>query len=202
MNATTLIKPCGIGNFECLALGENGHELFVGDGERLNESGENSSLVLIAPAESISLREVAFDASERKMLRQTLPYSLEDDLVDDVDGLHFALGELNENSVPLAIIRREALQKYLDDIREQGVEIEQLVPELQLIPVSDNSWTLLVDAGQAGEPRWLLRYSAAQGFAMEGQCAALAMQLLVDESAQPPEKLLIYCQPEQRSEMP
>ena len=44
MNATTLIKPCGIGNFECLQLDGDKQELFVGDSERVAEAAEISSL--------------------------------------------------------------------------------------------------------------------------------------------------------------
>ena len=194
MNSTVLIKASGIGNYQCLQFDGQDSELFVGDGERLSSVAEQASLVYIAPAEAISLRTVSFDGAERKMLRQTIPYSLEDDLVDDVDTLHFALGTVADNTVPLAIVNRQPLQQWLDDLQQQGVEVQQLVPELQLLPLPANGWTLLVD-----EQQWLLRYSEQEGFALEADSARLAMQLLLDETDELPQSLQVYCPPEQQA---
>ncbi len=193
MNSTVLIKSSGIGNYQCLRLDEKGSELFVGDSERLSEMAERSSLVLVAPADAISLRRANFDDSERKILRQTIPYSLEEDLAEDVDTLHFSLGAIADNSVPLAIVKRDALQQWLDDLQQHDVEIQQLVPELQLLPLPNKGWTLLIT-----DEQWLLRYSESEGFAMEADNASLAMQLLLDDNDELPGSLDVYCPQEQQ----
>jgi general secretion pathway protein L len=188
VNATTLIKTSGIGNFECIRLEQSEHQLFVGDAQRVAEAAESSILVQVAPAQMISLRSVGFDPSESKMLHQTIPYALEDELVDDVDTLHFAFGKASKNNIPLVIVKRELLQQWLQDSREQGLEIQQVVDELQLLPVSENSWVLLVD-----EQRWLVRDASGYGFAMEAEIASVALQLMLDEAEQLPEKIVVYC---------
>ncbi|MEE8059258.1 MAG: type II secretion system protein GspL [Pseudomonadales bacterium] len=193
MNATILIKPCGVGNYQCLQLGETGHEHFVGDSERLADAAENTTLVYIAPAEAITLRTVHFDNHEKKILQKTLPYSLEEDLVDDVEDLHFALGAIANNTVLLTIVNRQLLSQWLEDLEQQGVEIQQLVSELQLLPVANNSWSLLVE-----NDRWLLRSAGSEGFAMEADSASLALQLLLDQADPLPEQLRVYCQQDQQ----
>lgn len=193
MNAKILIKPCGVGNYDCLQLGETGHEHFVGDGERLLTAAENAALVYIAPAEAITLRNASFDEHEKKILQKTLPYSLEEELVDDVEDLHFALGTIATNTVPLAIVHHEPITQWLEDLKQQGVEIQQLVSELQLLPLAENGWSLLVE-----NDRWLVRYSANEGFAMEVEGASLALQLLLDQMEVLPEQLMVYCQQEQQ----
>lgn len=196
MNAKILIKTSGLGNYQCLQLDDSGHEVFVGDAERLAEKAEDAALVYIAPAEAITLRHASFDKHERKILTKTLPYSLEDDLVGDVEDLHFAFGHIADTSVPLAIVKRQCLQQWLDDLTEQGIQIQQLVPELQLLPLVENGWCLLVD-----EDRWLLRFSANEGFALEGDTANLALQLLLDQADELPQQLVVYCPPEQQQAM-
>jgi type II secretion system protein L len=189
-----LLKPGGIGNYQCLRLDEADGEVLVADAERLAEVAEGATLVCIAPAAAVSLRKVRFDSHERKILRQTIPYALEEDLVDDVDDIHFALGTPTEDRVPLALVKREPLQAWLHELREQALDVQQLIPELQLLPLVNKGWTLLVADGQ-----WLLRYCESEGFAMEADNARLAMQLLLDEADELPESLQLYCPSEQQS---
>lgn len=211
MTSTTLIRPCGIDNFDCLEISDAGQQQFIADSERLTEAGQQSSLILLAPAELVHLRSASFDPAERKMLRKTLPFALEDELLDDVDELHFSLGTLAEQSVPVAIVKKSSLGQWLDATRDQGLEISQLVSELQCLPLLENSWTLFVDVDPdpdansdvesdvAANSRWLLRYGEAEGFALEMDTAALALQLLVDNAEQCPERLHLYCPAEQRA---
>lgn len=191
MSTVTLFKPCGVGNFEWLRLAadtvDDNAEYAVGDAERLQEETGSESLVLIAPADKIGLRVFEFEASERKLLRQTVPYSLEDDLIDDVESLHFALGHINDARVDVAFVERDSVAEWRAQCAEQGLELQQVISELQLLPYQPDCWTLVV-----GDELWRIRYGVSQGFAMEADSAALALQLLLDNAAQPPAQLLVY----------
>lgn len=191
MSVITLFRPCGVGNFEWVRLPANAGaatpECEVGDAERLTEEAVAGSMVLIAPAEKVGLRAVDFDASEKKLLRQTVPYSMEDELAEDVDSLHFALGRIGEGVVDVAYVKREQLQHWQQQLGEQQIELQQVVSELQLLPCEEGSWTLLVT-----DTLWLVRYGLSQGFAMDADTARLGLQLLLDDTELPPQKLLVY----------
>lgn len=191
MSVTTFFKPCGVGNYEWLRCSTDpaatAADYVVGDAERLVEEGESASLVFIAPAEKIGLRVLDFDPSERKLLRQTVPYSMEDELVDDVDSLHFALGQIDGAQVDVAYIQRDAVAQWQQQFAEQQVEIQQIVSELQLLPYEQGSWTLV-----PGPELWQVRFGVSQGFSIEPDNAALALQLLLDNSELPPQRLRIY----------
>lgn len=193
MSAITLFKPCGIGNFEWVRLASNGTVVTpdseVGDAERLTEETVAGAMVFIAPAEKVGLRAVDFAASEKKLLRQTVPYSLEDELAEDVDSLHFALGQVGDGVVDVAYVKREQLQDWQQQLGEQQIELQQVVSELQLLPFEEGCWTLLV----AGE-LWLLRYGVSQGFAMDSATAQLGLRLLLDATEIPPQKLQVYAE--------
>lgn len=191
MSATIVVKQCGIDNFEWLRTDESelDHQVSVGDAELLIEQCLSvNELVVLMPAEQVTLHEIPFERHERKMLRQTLPYSLEEDLVDDVDELHFALGDVSGETVALAVVAQEKMQEWLEPLQSQGADVDKVIPEVLLIPRADNSWSLLVD-GQ----RWLVRNGDNQGFAMESANVSLALQLLMDASEQLPEALTVYC---------
>ena len=204
MSAITFFKPCGTGNYEWLQLGSVGDEsrdYSVGDAERLAAEAGATELVLIAPAEQVVLREVDFDPSEKKLLRQTLPYSLEEELAEDVEDLHFALGSPAESSVNVAVVKRDLMEQWCDSLAEEQLEAQEIVSELQLLPLIENGWTLLVRNEQ-----WLVRIDGRRGFALEAETAGLALQLLLDETEQLPEQLLVCCdeerQPAIQSQLP
>ncbi len=198
MNSTIVIKPGGIDNYEWLVAQKNSAaapQLMVGDGERLQaECEQTANVTLLANAENITLRTVEFEKHERKLLRQTIPYSLEDDCVDDIEDQHIAMGDIAENSVAVAIIKRELLDESLVEAVPASVEINQVVSELLYIPLRDNSWSIVVDGD-----RWLVRSAPYQGFALEAEAAPFALQLMLDEAEQLPEQVSIYCNEEEQS---
>ncbi len=145
-----------------------------------------ADLVLVVPAQKVLLQEVAFAAHERKLLRQTIPYSLEEQLLDDVDTQHFALGAIADEHVPVAIIDKQWLAAWLQQCQKAGLDIKRVLPEQLLLPYREHCWTLQV------EPRrWLVRVGAYRGFALEPESAKIALQLLLDRVDELPQQLLV-----------
>lgn len=196
MNSIILIKAIGPGQYQCLQCDGHSRELFVDNGERLHAASEHATLIYIAPADTVTLRQVSFEPHERKMLRQRIPFALEEALVDDIDDLHFALGEVVDSSVAVAVVNRATLQQWLDDLQQQEIDVQQIIPELQLLALPTAGWVL-----QVNEHQWLLRYSQQQGFALEADSAIFAMQLLLDEADELPAVLHVYCDQQQQDQI-
>jgi general secretion pathway protein L len=188
VNSALLVKQCGTDNYQWHRVGGDAQDVLTGDSEALAQSClPDKELILIAPTQDVSMREVGFEAHEKKMLRQTIPYSLEDDLLEDVGELHFALGEVKKERVPVAWIKKEQLQQWLNTLQDQSLEGRQVLPELMLLPREDNSWILLID-----DDRWLVKSAKYQGFSLEADNAGLALQLLLDEAEELPESFVVY----------
>lgn len=176
--------------------------LVKGDATQLIEHlGEISALNLIVPAEYCVIKEYQYDASEAKVLRQTLPYSLEDELLSDVDELHFSLGEAKEGKVSVAIVAKELIEQCIDSINNAkagvGCHVQKIVPELMLLPWLDSQWTLCVDDysgdnSSADETRYLLRSAANNGFAVPEALLEKALQLILQEQGLP-SSVVLYC---------
>ena len=151
-----------------------------------DDATRNSELTLVLPAQKVLLQTVEFAPHERRLLRQTVPYSFEEQLVVDVDEQHFALGKIDGHRVPVAIVDKQWLAQWLTQCAQAGLDIKNVVPEQLLLPYRTNCWTLLID-----DNRWLLRIGLHRGFALEADSAALALQLLLDSADEMPEKLLV-----------
>jgi general secretion pathway protein L len=143
-------------------------------------------LTLVLPAHKVLLQSVEFAPQERRLLRQTVPYSFEEQLIVDVDEQHFALGKVDGQRVPVAIVDKRWLAQWLTQCAQAGLDIKHVVPEQFLLPYRTNCWTLLID-----RDRWLVRIGLHRGFALEADSAALALQLLLDGADEMPEKLLV-----------
>lgn len=146
-----------------------------------------AELLLAVPARKSVLREVGFAAHERRLLRKTVPYALEEDLLDDVEAEHFALGPVDGGQVPVAVVDRAWFEGWLQRCAAAGLDVKHAVPELLLLPWQPGSWSLYPQATQ-----WLVRIDRWRGFALEPDSAKLALQLLLDDAGQLPQQLTIF----------
>lgn len=108
-------------------------------------------LVVFAPAAEVRLARVKLPASRPAKLMQAVPFALEDQVADDIDTLHFALGPRQpDGSHPVAIVAQALISGWLSALRAHGLRPELLVPESLALPVeSDKSqWAALADAEQ------------------------------------------------------
>ncbi len=71
---------------------------------------QDRRVVILLPVEQLYLGLVAVQTKNRKQLEKAIPYALEDDLTQDIEDLHFALGKRTENrEIPVAVISKPIL---------------------------------------------------------------------------------------------
>lgn len=175
MKASLIVLPEGDRLRRWLQGGEAGAE------------ATGTDIVLAVPAQHALLWEVSVDDAERRLLRRTIPYRLEEALLDDVEAQHFAFGELRGETVPVAVVAREWLAGCIERAAAEGFEVRRAVPEQLLLPWREGGWTLLAEPG-----RWVLRLGRWRGLALEPEAAALALQLAMDEADSLPRQLTLY----------
>jgi general secretion pathway protein L len=111
----------------------------------------NRRVVVFVPATQVRLATVKVPARQPAKVLQAVPYALEDQVAEDVDSLHFAVGtRLEDGSHPVAILARTRLIQVLAILRAHGVQPEWLVPESLALPPpnADGAWSALADGEQ------------------------------------------------------
>lgn len=147
--------------------------------DELRAVSGDGPLTLVLPAESCVLRQVEFSPPEKKLLHKTIPYSLEDDLVDRVDDMHVALGDLPAGSpdagkaVLACAVAGDTLERALQPFHDAGIRLTGCLPETLLLPWQADQWTLVLQ----DQGRCLLRTGYGEGIACHR--ANLAMTLAV-----------------------
>lgn len=139
---------------------------------------EGRRVTLVLPADDVLLAETIVPGGSLARAQQAIPYALEDQVADDVDTLHFALGSKDrDDSYPVAVISRQVMDVVTEQCREAGLRPVQIVPETLALPKLEGSspdikaWTALLDGDHA-----VVRLSGHKGFATDHGMASIMLE--------------------------
>ncbi len=123
----------------------------------------NRQVILLIPgAEALHFAPTLPPARTGAKLAQLLPFALEDQLASDVDTLHFAAGKRDaQGATPVTVVSHDAMQRWLMPLRQTGITPDALYVDHALMPVQQDTVTVLVDQGQVsvrrvGQPLYTL----------------------------------------------
>ena len=133
--------------------------------------------ILVLRGDTILLTDAVVPGGSAARAQQAVPYALEEQLADDVDALHFALGAKGaEDRYPVAVIGRETMQTLADQCSEAGLRPSEVVPEtlaIPCLPAEDDdvvAWTALHDNAQT-----VVRLNGHEGFATDDELVGIML---------------------------
>lgn len=129
---------------------------------------QGQKVIVMVPGTEVLLAKAKVPRHRRRIMLQSIPFALEENLCDEVDKLHFAIGPVSEEGdVPVAVIDREMMSKWLSMLAEAGLTAARIIPATLAVPISAGQRTLVLTGDD-----FLLRENTWGGFA--GQTANLA----------------------------
>ena len=137
---------------------------------------------VFVPAAEVRLSRVKVPAKQAAKVLQAVPYALEDQVAEDIDLLHFAIGPRQvDGHFPVAIVSRARMQSWVNALATQGLRPEALVPETLALDVDDSGahWSALVEGGQV-----IVRQGAWSGFTCLADDLASYMALVNPDQSQ------------------
>lgn len=101
---------------------------------------------VLAPASDVLLTEAEVPAKSGARFAQIVPFALEEQVAQDIDSLHFAVGRrVGESTrVPVAVVSRALLDGWLAQLRDAGVEAECLYADSSLVPENPGQAVLVL----------------------------------------------------------
>lgn len=117
-------------------------------------------VVVFVPAADVRLASIEVPARSLQKVLQAAPYVLEEQIAEDVDTLHFALGPRQAaGGYPVAIVARERIDSWLGALTASGIQPDVLVPEHLSLPWgADDRVPVLIERGEV-----IARTAAFQG---------------------------------------
>ncbi len=159
---------------------EAGPDIEIREGlEQASLHATGSRVIVIAPGQSVVLASARIPSRNRQRILSALPYMLEDQLISEVERLHFALGQRDADGlVSTAIVDRELMTAWLARLRSFDIEPDMVTPDLLCLPLSPGHWTLLHGAHHS-----LMRTGPQSGSVIDNDNLVAITGLLLDEAA-------------------
>jgi general secretion pathway protein L len=110
---------------------------------------QGGRVVGLVPAQSVLTLDADLPARAGSRLAQAVPFALEEQLADDVDTLHFALGARDESGkTPVAVVARPTLDGWLAAFAAAGIQLDALHCEAALVQGLPGNVVALLDGAE------------------------------------------------------
>lgn len=154
------------------------------------QQDEQTHVTLFVPATDLLFTEVSIPSRNRRQLVSAIPYALEDQLMEDIESMHFALGRGNENgTTSVATVASNRLDYWLSCLRAHNIEVDAVYSEAQALPTGPASWFLL-----QLENRCALRTSTNGAYGLDCANVTSFVERLASKEDGLPEKMhVITC---------
>lgn len=153
--------------------------------EELSERLQGVPTTVLVPASTVLLTHAAVPPTSQQRLRRAIPYILEEQLTEDVEGLHFALGTPQaDGTVPVAVVEKALMESWLARLEAADIRPRCLLPEPLALPWQAGQWSLLLD-----EQRVLLRHAAYAGYELPVEAAPQLLEHTLQALSPAPERL-------------
>jgi general secretion pathway protein L len=146
-------------------------------------------IVVLVSGSDCLLTRVSIPGGSRQKLLRAVPYALEEQLSEEVENLHFAVGTTQENGAwPVAVIGKLYMDSLTAEFAEAGLDVQQVIPEALALPYNGGETSVLVENDVA-----LVRTDSASGFAVDSDNLGilLAARMTDEESTLPPLHLFV-----------
>ncbi|HEY9198613.1 MAG TPA: type II secretion system protein GspL [Gammaproteobacteria bacterium] len=159
-------------------LGETGLPLGAAQYGSLTEAAMEAAgrrVVVLVPAADVLLASATVPTGNRQRARKAVPFALEEQLAEDVDTQHFALGIRSaDGHWPVAVVARTRMDDWLAQLHEAGILPDRLIPEAVTLPLEPGAGSLLLEAD-----RLLLRDAPWSAQSATAQTLPALLELLI-----------------------
>lgn len=190
MSSETFLRLNIKGDYACwIRLGPQRELVTSGEGPLADVAESiNSDCVVIVPGEDVLLTRADVPGHNKRVLRQAIPYALEEFLADDVDSLHFALGHRSGSNINVAVVNQKRMAHWLECLEDAGISASALVPDTLLLPLPDNQWQLA-----CFDNRCLLRTGPQAGLVMDQENYPVILKAVLAEAGNvEPDAISLY----------
>jgi general secretion pathway protein L len=132
--------------------------------------------ILIIPQQCVYLAQLQIPERAGRQLLSAIEYQIEDQLAQDIESQHFALGDTIVNPVAIAVIERSIMARCMALAQANLLRLRHVIPELFLSPWPGEGIVLF-----PAHEGYLLRYGAYRGLKCSAQALPAMLELIRQE---------------------
>ena len=133
-------------------------------------------VIMILPQQCVYLSRVELPERAGRQLLSAIEYQVEDQLAQDIETQHFALGDSNANPISVAVVERSIMMRCIALAQGHGLRLVQILPEVFLCPWPGSG--IVLTEGYEG---CLLRYGDYRGLKCNAQALPAMLELVKRE---------------------
>ncbi len=159
----------------------------VGSAQELGTLSQNQgSVVFIIPQQCVYLTQFEIPAKASRQVLSSIEYQIEDQLAQDVERQHVALGDQSNNPVAVAVVEAAIMERALELQKTHGLSLSRIVPEMFLCPWSGQAGEVSVIESHDG---LIIRYGDYKGL----KCRVEMLESVLNQIAQEQEiRRIVY----------
>ena len=171
-----------------LVLSTNTNEV-IASGELANQSelinladyARGRQVTVIVNNADVRLHRHNLATKPTRQMLKALPFMLEDELAEDIDALHFAMGEsgydktTEQHWINLAIVNKQLVETWLAALSDAGISVKRLLPEVLCLPQNQVEGETALSMIQLADG-WLVRQDEWKGEFVESDWLPLMVQ--------------------------
>lgn len=134
-------------------------------------AAERRRVVMVVAGTEVLMEEAQVPSTNLAKALKAVPYSLEEQLAQDVESSHFAFGSrLSNGNIPVAVMSRAGLEWIQELAASVKLHVQEIVPETLALPFSEDAWTVMTNNGHAS-----VRLSPSRGFSCDSEMLPLLL---------------------------
>ncbi|MDX1755551.1 MAG: type II secretion system protein GspL [Marinobacter sp.] len=111
---------------------------------------DNVALYALLPGDEVIFCQADIPAKQARFIRQALPFAVEEQLAQDVESMHLALGNRGEQGYRVAAIDRSTMGHWLSVFSDWAhTRLMAMYADASLLPVQGREWVICLDGDQA-----------------------------------------------------
>ncbi|NOY61987.1 MAG: type II secretion system protein GspL [Gammaproteobacteria bacterium] len=140
-------------------------------------------VTVLVPTIDVLLASATIPTQNRQRILAALPYAFEEQLIEDIDALHFAVGDRDKaGKLNFAAIAHSCMKAWIEELETCAIQPYALVPEVLALPYTEGGWTVL----RSYSDMVLVRTGAQSGFSVESESLELVLGIAIAEADTPP----------------
>jgi len=157
-----------------------------GDASLLSQLASGKEVIVIVPQQDVLLTSTNLPKMNRSQLSKALPFALEEQVIDDVDALHFAYLHQPNEALSVAIVAKNKMQTWLDLLKTWNVQADIMMPLMFALPLIEQTFVVVVLSDMA-----IVRMDAYQGFASDINNLNALLNMALQATEDKPEVIYI-----------
>lgn len=114
--------------------------------ELLAARASGRRVIVLVPGTEVLLTQAQLPPARSAVkLQQLVPYALEEQLAEDIDALHFAIGRPAGARTPVAVVARRKMDEWLALLRANRIEPAALYADSELLPANPSQAVALLE---------------------------------------------------------